>query len=168
MGIFKLIFCIFVISVCVILIFNIVRDELKKEKTKISFKESLDLVELPVITFMNNNKKLNLLIDSGSDISYLCSKVISELNLTSEEEKVELNIITGIKSVDSICNKVKLNLSFKDNNFVEKFIILPELDHQFDDIKKENGVKIDGILGNSFLSKYKYIIDYKDLSVYMK
>ena len=168
MGIFKLIFCIFVISVCVILIFNIVRDELKKEKTKISFKESLDLVELPVITFMNNNKKLNLLIDSGSDISYLCSKVISELNLMSEEEKVELNIITGIKSVDSICNKVKLNLSFKDNNFEEEFIILPELDQQFDNIKKENGVKIDGVLGNSFLSKYKYIIDYKDLSVYMK
>ena len=168
MGIFKLIFCIFVISVCVILIFNIVRDELKKEKTKISFKESLDLVELPVITFMNNNKKLNLLIDSGSDISYLCSKVISELNLISEEEKVELNIITGIKSVDSICNKVKLNLSFKDNNFEEEFIILPELDQQFDNIKKENGVKIDGVLGNSFLSKYKYIIDYKDLSVYMK
>ena len=168
MGIFKLIFCIFVISVCVILIFNIVKDELKKEKTKISFKESLDLVELPIITFMNNDKKLNLLIDSGSDISYLCSKVISELNLTSEEEKVELNIITGIKSVDSICNKVKLNLSFKDNNFVEKFIILPELDQQFDNIKKENGVKIDGVLGNSFLSKYKYIIDYKDLSVYMK
>ena len=168
MGIFKLIFCIFVISVCVILIFNIVRDELKKEKTKISFKESLDLVELPVITFMNNNKKLNLLIDSGSDISYLCSKVISELNLMSEEEKVKLNIITGIKSVDSICNKVKLNLSFKDNNFEEEFIILPELDQQFDNIKKENGVKIDGVLGNSFLSKYKYIIDYKDLSVYMK
>ena len=167
MGIFKLIFCIFVISVCVILIFNIVRDELKKEKTKISFKESLDLVELPVITFMNNNKKLNLLIDSGSDISYLCKKVVPELNLVSEEE-IGLNIMTGIKSMNSVCNEVKLNLSFKDNNFVEKFIILPELDHQFDDIKKENGVKIDGILGNSFLSKYKYIIDYKDLSVYMK
>ena len=168
MGIFKLIFCIFVISVCVILIFNIVRDELKKEKTKISFKESLDLVELPVITFMNNNKKLNLLIDSGSDISYLCSKVVPELNLKSEEEKVELNIITGVKSTDSVCNKVKLNLSFKDNNFEEEFIILPELDQQFDNIKKENGVKIDGVLGNSFLSKYKYIIDYKDLSVYIK
>ena len=168
MGIFKLIFCIFVISVCVILIFNIVRDELKKEKTKISFKESLDLVELPVITFMNNNKKLNLLIDSGSDISYLCSKVVPELNLKSEEEKVKLNIITGVKSTDSVCNKVKLNLSFKDNNFEEEFIILPELDQQFDAIKKENGVKIDGVLGNTFLSKYKYIIDYKDLSVYMK
>ena len=68
----------------------------------------------------------------------------------------------------SSSSKVKLNLSFKDNNFEEEFIILPELDQQFDDIKKENGVKIDGILGNSFLSKYKYIIDYKDLSVYMK
>ena len=143
------------------------REQLIKEKTKISFKESLDLVELPVITFMNNNKKLNLLIDSGSDISYLCNRVVSELNLISEEE-IGLNIMTGIKSMDSVCNEVKLNLSFKDNNFVEKFIILPELDNQFDDIKKENGVKIDGILGNSFLSKYKYIIDYKDLSVYMK
>ena len=168
MRVFGILFYIFVIGTFIALILKMIRDELKKGKTKISFKESLDLVELPVITFMNNNKKLNLLIDSGSDISYLCSKVISELNLTSEEEKVELNIITGIKSVDSICNKVKLNLSFKDNNFEEEFIILPELDQQFDNIKKENGVNIDGVLGNSFLSKYKYIIDYKDLSVYMK
>ena len=142
MRVFGIVFYIFVIGTFIALILKMIRDELKKGKTKISFKESLDLVELPVITFMNNNKKLNLLIDSGSDISYLCSKVISELNLTSEEEKVELNIITGIKSVDSICNKVKLNLSFKDNNFEEEFIILPELDQQFDNIKKENGVKI--------------------------
>ena len=168
MRVFGIVFYIFVIGTFIALILKMIRDELKKGKTKISFKESLDLVELPVITFMNNNKKLNLLIDSGSDISYLCSKVISELNLTSEEEKVELNIITGIKSVDSICNKVKLNLSFKDNNFEEEFIILPELDQQFDNIMKENGDKIDGVIGNSFLSKYKYIIDYKDLSVYMK
>ena len=167
MRVFGIVFYIFVIGTFIALILKMIRDELKKEKTKISFKESLDLVELPVITFMNNNKKLNLLIDSGSDISYLCNRVASELNFISEEE-VGLNIITGIKSMDSVCNEVKLNLSFKDNNFVEKFIILPELDHQFDDIKKEKGVKIDGILGNSFLSKYKYIIDYKDLSVYMK
>ena len=167
MRVFGILFYIFVIGTFIALILKMIRDELKKGKTKISFKESLDLVELPVITFMNNDKKLNLLIDSGSDISYLCEKVVPELNLISEEE-VGLNIMTGIKSMDSVCNEVKLNLSFKDNNFVEKFIILPELDYQFDDIKKENGVKIDGILGNSFLSKYKYIIDYKDLSVYMK
>lgn len=168
MRVFGIVFYIFVIGTFIALILKMIRDEVKKGKTKISFKESLDLVELPVITFMNNNKKLNLLIDSGSDISYLCSKVVPELNLKSEKEKVELNIITGIKSTDSVCNKVKLNLSFKDNNFEEEFIILPELDQQFDAIKKENGVKIDGVLGNSFLSKYKYIIDYKDLSVYMK
>ena len=167
MRVFGIVFYIFVIGTFIALILKMIRDELKKGKTKISFKESLDLVELPVITFMNNNKKLNLLIDSGSDISYLCNRVASELNFISEEE-VGLNIMTGVKSMDSVCNEVKLNLSFKDNNFVEKFIILPELDNQFDDIKKENGVKIDGILGNSFLSKYKYIIDYKDLSVYMK
>lgn len=168
MRVFGIIFYIFVIGTFIALILKMIRDGLKKRKTKISFKESLDLVELPVVTFMNNNKKLNLLIDSGSDISYLCSKVVPELNLKSEEEKVELNIITGVKSTDSVCNKVKLNLSFKDNNFEEEFIILPELDQQFDAIKKENGVKIDGVLGNTFLSKYKYIIDYKDLSVYMK
>ena len=88
MRVFGIVFYIFVIGTFIALILKMIRDELKKGKTKISFKESLDLVELPVITFMNNNKKLNLLIDSGSDISYLCSKVISELNLMSEEEKV--------------------------------------------------------------------------------
>ena len=167
MWIVRIIVAIFVVSILLLLVIGTVREELKRDKTKISFKESLDLVDLPVCTFISNGNKINLLIDSGSDISYLCNKVVSELNLISEEE-IGLNIMTGIKSMNSICNEVKLNLSFRDNNFVEKFIILPELDHQFDDIKKENGVKIDGILGNSFLSKYKYIIDYKDLSVYMK
>ena len=36
---------------------------------KISFRESMDLVQLPIVTFMNNGKKLNFLLDTGASYS---------------------------------------------------------------------------------------------------
>ena len=38
-----------------------------KKKFNISFKEAMELVELPIITFYNKGQKLNFLLDTGSN-----------------------------------------------------------------------------------------------------
>jgi hypothetical protein len=43
-----------------------------------------------------------------------------------------------------------------------------DLKDAFDNIKSEHGVTIYGILGSDFLSKYKYILDFKDNIAYIK
>ena len=41
----------------------------RKKSSEISFREAMDLAELPVITFYNGDKKINFLLDTGSNIS---------------------------------------------------------------------------------------------------
>ena len=40
----------------------------RKKSSEISFREAMDLAELPVITFYNGDKKINFLLDTGSNI----------------------------------------------------------------------------------------------------
>ena len=107
------------------------------------------------------------MIDSGSDISYLCTRAKQSVEII-KEDNVGLDLLTGMCSSKVNSSEISVELEYKENTFKENFIVLPELDNQFNEIKQEKGVRIDGILGNSFLSKYKYIIDYNDLSVYIK
>lgn len=49
-----------------------------------------------------------------------------------------------------------------DKRIKLKCLFLPtNLENVFEDLKQRTGVEIHGILGNDFLKRYKYIIDYK-------
>ena len=39
----------------------------------------MDLVELPIITVQNNNTKINLLLDTGSNASYISPNILKDL-----------------------------------------------------------------------------------------
>jgi len=53
-----------------------------------------------------------------------------------------------------------------DKRIKLKCVFLPtNLESVFDELKQRTGVEINGILGNDFLKRYKYIIDYKHQKV---
>ena len=63
------------------IIINGVEDYCKQRKrVNMSFKEAMDLVELPVVTFYNGDKKLNFLLDTGSNISQINSSILPLLD----------------------------------------------------------------------------------------
>lgn len=134
----------------------------RKEKTKISFKEGLDLTELPIVTFYQGTKKLHFLLDTGSNISYINRDVIdsieaTDLNSSSNTFGVEGN---GIE-----CHHYSIDIGYKDQKFTEEFGAI-DLTAAFSTIEKESGIKLHGILGNRFFEKYKYILDFKELIAY--
>ena len=53
----------------------------RKEQTKISFKEGLDLTELPIVTFKQGENKLHFLLDTGSNISYINTEAMKDLEV---------------------------------------------------------------------------------------
>ena len=60
------------------IIINGVEDYCRQSKrVNMSFKEAMDLVELPVVTFLNGKEKLNFLLDTGSNISQINSSNIN-------------------------------------------------------------------------------------------
>ena len=136
----------------------------RKKSSEISFREAMDLAELPVITFYNGDKKINFLLDTGSNISYLNESIVS--SLVTESTGEESNII-GIECNKVNCKICKMIIRRKNQEFEEEFSIA-DLDKAFSIVKKESGVQIHGILGSRFFEKYKYVLDFKDYIAYVR
>ena len=133
-------------------------------KTKMSFKESMDLAELPIVTFYQDNIKLNFLLDTGSNVSYINESILSAIKYTKTNESKSTIGVEGIPLHSEYCI---IKISYKEKQFEDKFSIL-DLNNAFDTVKQESGVQIHGILGSKFFEKYKYVLDFKDLIAYIK
>ena len=145
-------------------IINTIDDIRKRDNSKISFKEAMDLVELPVVTFYNGDTKLNFLLDTGSNVSYINNSIIPFL--AHEKTGKEMNTIgiEGNKVSNQFC---KMSVTYKNQVFEEEFSIA-DLNEAFSVVKQESGVQIHGILGSKFFERYKYVLDFKELIAYIK
>lgn len=156
--------CVILIMLLVVFITNSIENKRKREGSLISFKESMDLVELPIMTFNCGKTKLNFLMDTGSNISYINSSIVSLLDHKMLETKDQLMGMEGNKIDHEVC---ELIIQYKENKFLEEFGIV-DLEQAFDIIKNESGVQIHGVLGSKFFEKYKYILNFAKLVAYKK
>lgn len=153
-----------ILVLVVVFIANTIDDVRKRNNSKISFKEAMDLVELPVVTFYNGDKKLNFLLDTGSNVSYINSSIISLLDHEKTDKEMNTIGIEGNKVSNQFC---KMSVTYKNQVFEEEFSIA-DLDEAFSVVKQESGVQIHGILGSKFFERYKYVLDFKELIAYIR
>lgn len=131
-------------------------------KVRISFKEAMDLAELPIVTFYQEDKKFNFLLDTGSNQSHISMKASKKLKGKVEDIS---NAVCGLgKATSSLLCKALL--SYKSSNYEADLYVTDGLDEAFSAIKKESGVQLHGILGNDFFQKYGYILDFENLTAY--
>lgn len=157
---------IIIIAVAVLaLIINKAESYYKSNKLEsISFKESMDLVELPIITFYNKDKKLNFLLDTGSDLSHINKSLLPALSYKEIDDTTHITSIGGTQQSLGCC---EMEIYYKKQKFTDKFFV-NDLDEAFGVIKNETGVQIHGILGSRFFAKYKYILNFDTLQAYNK
>ena len=156
---------ILVTIVFIAYIVNKIEATKKEINSRMSFKESLDLTELPIVTFYQGDKKLNFMLDSGSNLSIIDINAVNNLKL--EYVKLnKVNSILGINGETRDAGFVNMKFSYKHINFDYDFQYL-DLSNVVDSLK-QNGITIHGILGNQFFTKYKYILDFNDLIAYSK
>lgn len=134
----------------------------KVKDTEISFREAMALIDLPVVTFEWENKKLVLLLDTGCNQSVINSSALTNLKYKSTGLHADL---FGIEGQEEASEAIVLQLGYKDNMFTEVFMV-KNLDKAFALVKKESGIQIHGILGSDFLEKHKYILNFKTLTAY--
>ena len=158
------IICVVILVLAVAFIANTINDIRKRNNSKISFKEAMDLVELPVVTFYNGDTKLNFLLDTGSNVSYINNSIIPLLAHEKTDKKMDTIGIEGNKVSNQFC---KMSVTYKNQVFEEEFSIA-DVDEAFGVVKQESGVQIHGILGSKFFERYKYVIDFKELIAYIK
>ena len=163
--IFKILFIICV-TLFVALFVTFFEDLKRSNRKKISFKEAIDLTELPVVTFVGKGRKLNFLIDTGANNSILNESVVNKMKLECEEfEGVETNTAGGNINLNKVTN---LTIKFDDKREYDECFLVSNMDEAFNSVKEETGVMIHGILGSNFFAKHKYIIDYDSLALYVK
>ena len=136
----------------------------QKKRENMSFREAMDLVELPVITFYNKDAKLNFLLDTGSDLSYINKSILPSLKYKEVNESRNIISVGGNSQTLGCCD---MTVTYRNQKFIDRFYI-SDLDEAFRAIKAETGVQIHGILGSKFFTKYKYILDFETLVAYSK
>ena len=139
-------------------------NKLFKKKDCLSFQQGYDLTELPIVTLYQKDKKLNFLLDTGSNNSIIDKSILSDIEYEETETKSNLSGLEGTKQVVSMCN---LTISYKDKEFKYCYLIC-DMSVPFGAIKQETGVTLHGILGSKFFNEFKYIIDFNELIAYSK
>ena len=160
LGIINIILLVLLLAFSV----NIIEKIIREKRDKISFKESMDLTDLPIITLYNGKTKINFLLDTGSNLSHINRSYLS--NLEYQDLNIEQDTIgmEGNKVTSKLC---RIKVLYKENRYEEEFVA-SDLDNAFNTIKQESGVQIHGILGNKFFEKYKYVLDFSNLTAYVK
>lgn len=135
-----------------------------KITNSISFRESMDLTDLPVVTFRQGKDRFNFLLDTGSSLSVINEKVLDFINHTTLDYK---GSIYGMEGNTKETSFVNISLAYKDKEYEEEFQVV-DMSAPFNKVKQDSGVIIHGILGNSFFTKYEYVLDFKELIAYSK
>lgn len=128
-----------------------------------SFKESMDLTSLPIVTFYQGDKKYNFLLDTGSTMNILDSNSSLQYKIIDTEG----GTITGVNGEKVTAVYADISLFYKQKEFLTTIQVL-DMRTAFEDLKSESGVTLHGILGNNFFSKYGYVMDYYNMIAYPK
>lgn len=155
---------VLLILALVLIISGIIWYVFDRRKSEISFRQGMDLTDLPIITLYQGNRKLNFLLDTGCNLCCINRSALEGLNYTVKESTTNVMGIEGnavecpLYNISIYHNKTEYNYDFAVNN----------LDAAFGDLKKDTGVQLHGLLGSKFFEKYKYVLDFERLVAYSK
>ena len=130
----------------------------------ISFKQAMDLTDLPIVTMFQGENKFNLLLDTGSTDNVIDSNVLSNIVHERIDYKGTLTGLDGIKSDVSACN---ISFSYGEREYPYTYLVR-DMKPAFDMMKQDYGVTLHGIIGSKFFNKYRYVLDFASLIAYSK
>jgi hypothetical protein len=144
------------------LILKSLREYNRIRREKISFYETYRLTGLPLVSFDNNGKTWNFLLDTGSMDSLIDESALEGM----EYERLNYGAkLFGIEGTDKHVSFCKIKLGYKDQQFDTEFVIT-DLQDAFKMLKDEYNIQLHGMIGGKFFRKYKYIINFDELIAY--
>lgn len=159
--IFDLIFVIILVSTCA-LFAHFVCDKNKPKPSKMSFRETMDLCDLPIVTFINNGNKFNFLLDTGASKSVINAEILQSMSFKETDNSGKVYGLDGKRYETSYVN---ILLNYRGKEYEEEFQVL-DMSVPFGNLKNDYGINVHGILSSAFFEKYRYILDYNELVAY--
>lgn len=137
------------------------------KKVGFPLKEIITKEGVPIVTLKNGEKEFNFILDTGSTISHIDSTIKDSLSDAEEVEGNNFAVATANGSIEGNNSCIRVPLNYKKQSFIEDFMPL-DLHDSFEVLREDTGIQLHGILGNTFLRKYRYVLDYDDLVAYTK
>ena len=156
-------FLILIVVLIIFLAFSIVYSN-KEKLEKISFKESMDLTGFPIVTFYIGENKLNFILDTGSNVSYINKDCLSDIPYKKIDK---VTYVTGFQADEEPKPFAYFEFYYKENKFEDEFCVV-DLSPSFSQIKQQSGVVLHGLLGSNFFQKYRYVLNFDELKAYSK
>lgn len=144
---------------------KIINKILGKPNDIMSFKAGYDLTQLPIVTFHQGEKRLNFLLDTGSNSCVIDSNVLKHIQHTMVANDPEP--LMGLDGNKMAVNKCEITLYFNDRGYTYEYLI-HDMSKPFGEMKKDSGVTLHGILGSKFFNRFKYVLDFDELIAYSK
>lgn len=144
---------------------KIINKILGKPKDTMSFMESMNLVDLPVVTFFQGNNKFNFLLDTGSSNSIINKAILPNLNYKVTKENA--STLMGMDGIKHDVDTCEITVFYKEREYTSEYLI-QDMTSPFETIKQASGVTVHGIIGSKFFNKFKYILDFNELIAYSK
>lgn len=158
----KIVFVLLLVGIAAIVAHFVDLARKKTSYDSMSFRETMDLCELPIVTFINNGKKLNFLLDTGASKSVIHSGALEGLTYRDTNKSGDIYGIDGKRRDASFIN---MSIGYKGKDYDEEFQSI-DMSIPFSNLKADFGVNLHGILSSTFFQKYKYILDFDELVAY--
>lgn len=158
----KIVFVLLLVGIAAIVAHFVDLARKKVSYSSMSFRETMDLCELPIVTFINNGKKLNFLLDTGASKSVIHSGALEGLTYRDTNKSGDIYGIDGKRRDASFIN---MSIGYKGKDYDEEFQSI-DMSIPFSNLKADFGVNLHGILSSTFFQKYKYILDFDELVAY--
>lgn len=129
-----------------------------------SFRKGFSAPDIPVVTVTVGSKKLNFVVDTGSDNNVINSAILSRVE--HRKVKGELSHITGIGGTKEV-ETCTITFECGGDKYTSDFLA-HDLTEAFDVIFDNHGVRLHGMLGSNFLKDNKVVLDFENFSLYSK
>ena len=129
-----------------------------------SFQNSMDLADAPVVTLYQGDKKINFLLDTGATCCTINNAVLKNLEYENMDELVNNR---GIEGNNVQCKTCSIKVTYKNKGYKIPCII-QDLSKTLDALKQETGVTVHGILGTNFFNSFNYVLDFEKYIAYSK
>ena len=133
-------------------------------KYKMSFELGIKLAGLPIVTFYQNDEDLNFILDSGTDECVIDKNVLNKISYVDTDKQMTLMGIDGNPEIVQVKN---ITISYKKANYDYDFLVR-DLQGAFDNIEECSKLRVHGMLGTGFFTKYNYVLDFQELIAYCK
>lgn len=140
-------------------------EDYSRHRDEMSFREAMDLAELPVVTFYQGTEKFNFLLDTGSNHSHISVEAAERIKGVPMVGSENVQGVGGAMAVDRAVNAT---IEYKSKSYEVLLLVGEHLSDTFRAIKETTGVQVHGILGSGFLSDNRYILDFDELIAYSR